>query len=61
MLLINSVRKTIQNEAKEQKGEFLGMLLGILGTMLLGTLLTCKYTIRAGKRPILVSQEQDTI
>ena len=33
-LLIKSVSKTIKNEAKEQKGGFLGMLLGTLGTLL---------------------------
>ena len=53
-LLIKS--KTIQNEAKEQKGGFLSMLLSILGASLLVTLLTrkgtsraCEGTIRAGK------------
>ena len=30
-LLITSIRKTVKNEAKEQKGRFLGMLLGTLG------------------------------
>ena len=30
-LLIKSVSETIKNEAKEQKGGFLGMLLGTLG------------------------------
>ena len=29
-LLITSIRKTVKNEAKEQKGRFLGMLLGTL-------------------------------
>ena len=33
-LLIKSVSKTIKNEAKEQKGGFLGTLLGTLGTLL---------------------------
>ena len=33
-LLIKSVSKAIKNEAKEQKGTFLGMLLGTLGTSL---------------------------
>ena len=32
----------IQNEAKEQKGGFLSMLLGTLGASLLGNLLTGK-------------------
>ena len=34
-LLTKGVRETIQNEAKEQKGGFLGMLLGTLGARLL--------------------------
>ena len=46
-LLIKVVSETIKNEAKEQKGEFLGMLLGTLGASLLGNLLTGKVTIRA--------------
>ena len=51
-LLIKGVRETIKNEAKEEKGEFLRMLLGILGASLLGNLLTGKGTIRAGKETI---------
>ena len=39
-LSINSVRETIQNEAKEQKGRFLSTLLGTLGASLLRNLLT---------------------
>ena len=46
-LLIKGVSKTIKNEAKEQEGAFLGMLLGTLGASLLGNLLTVKSTIRA--------------
>ena len=38
--LINGVSKTITNEAKEQKGDFLGMFLDTLGASLLGILLT---------------------
>ena len=34
-LLIKGVSKTIKNEAKEQKGRFLSMLLGTLGASLL--------------------------
>ena len=47
-LLIKGVSEAIKNEAKEQKGGFLGMLLGTLGASLLGNLLTGKDTIRAG-------------
>ena len=48
-LLIKSVTETIKTEAKEQKGGFLGILLGTLGASLLGHLLTGKGTIRAGE------------
>ena len=51
-LLIKGVSKTIKNEGKEQKGGFLGMLLGTLGASLLRNLLTGKGTIRAGKGTI---------
>ena len=47
-LLIKSVCQKIKNEAKDQKGRFLSMLLGTLGARLLGNLLTGKGTIRAG-------------
>ena len=51
-LLIKGVSETIKNEAKEQKGGFLKMLLGTLGASLLGNLLTGKGTIRAGEGTI---------
>ena len=35
-LLLKGVSETIQHEAKEQSGGFLGMLLGTLGASLLG-------------------------
>ena len=41
-LLIKNVSGTIKNEAKEQKGGFLGMLSGTLGASILGNLLTVK-------------------
>ena len=47
-LLIKGVSHAIKNEAKEQKGRFLRMLLGTLGGSLSGNLLTVKGTIRAG-------------
>ena len=55
-LLIKGVTETIKNEAIEQKGGFLGMLLGTLGASLLGNLLTGKGTVRAGKDTIKVVQ-----
>ena len=44
--MIKDVGKTINDEAKEQTGGFLEIL---LGTSLLGNLLTGKDTIRAGE------------
>ena len=55
-LLIKGVSEKIQNEAKEQKGRFLRMLLGTLGARLIGSLLTAKGAIRAGKGTIRAGQ-----
>ena len=52
-LLLKEVNETVQNEVKEQKGGFLGMLLGTLGASLLGNNL-------AGKGAIATSQGQGT-
>ena len=49
--------KQLKNEAKEEKGGFLGMLLGTLGASLLGNLLTGKRTIKAGEGTIRAGQE----
>ena len=38
-ILLKGVTKTIKNKTKGQKGGFLGMLLGTLGTRLLGNML----------------------
>ena len=53
-LWIKSVTETIKNEAKKQKGGFLGMLLSTLGVNSLGSLL-------AGKAAIATSQGRGTI
>ena len=50
-LLLEGVSETIQNEAKEQKGRFLSMLLCTLGASLLGNIL-------AGKGAIATSHER---
>ena len=47
-ILLKGITKTIKNETKEEKGEFLIMLLGTLGAGLLGNLLTGKGIVRAG-------------
>ena len=41
-LFIKGVGETIPNEANEQKGWFLSILLGTLDTSLLGNVLSCK-------------------
>ena len=49
-ILLKEVTKPIENETKEQRGEFLSMLLGTLGASLLGNLLSGgKGIVRAGK------------
>ena len=45
-LLLKGVSKTIQNEAKEQKWEFLSVLRGTLSASLLGNILARKQTNR---------------
>ena len=42
--------ETVKNEVKEQKGGFLGMLLGTLGASLLGNLLTRRGAITKSQR-----------
>ena len=48
-LLLKEVTETVQNQAKEQKGGFLSMLLGTLGVSLLGNISTGTATDREGK------------
>ena len=48
-LLLKGVRETVQNEAKEQKEGSLNMLLGTLGAILLGNILTGKGINSAGE------------
>ena len=51
--MLKGVTKTIENEAKEQRGGFLSMLLGTLGASLLGSLLTGgKGMMRAGEEMV---------
>ena len=47
-ILLKGVTKTIKIETKEQKGGFSSILLGNLGTSLLGNMLTGKGIVRAG-------------
>ena len=48
-LILKGVRETIQNEAKEQKGGFLSMLLSTLGARLVGNILAGKGINREGQ------------
>ena len=54
--MLKGVTETIDNDRSAQKGGFLSMLLGTLGTSLLGDLLTKnlsgKGTVRAGEGTI---------
>ena len=55
-LSIKFVSKTVKNKAKEQKEEFLSMLLGTLGASSLGNLLAGKGTNRTGEETIIGSE-----
>ena len=48
-LLLKEVSETVQNEAREQKGAFLSMLLSAIGTTLLGNILAGKEINRFGE------------
>ena len=54
-ILLKRITKAVENEAKEQRGGFLSMLLGTLGATLLGNLLSGasrvkgKGIVRAGE------------
>ena len=51
-LLLDGVTETVKNEVKEQKDDFLSMLLGTLGASLLGNMLGSRGVIRAGEGTI---------
>ena len=55
-LLIKCVCETIKNKAKEQRRGFLDTLLGAVGAILLGTLLTSKGVMRARENMIRAGQ-----
>ena len=56
-ILVKGVKDMIENEVKEQKGGFLGMLLGTLGASLLGNMLTGKGIVRAGEGVIRAGED----
>ena len=49
-LLIKGISETIKNEAKEQKGGFLSILLGTLAASTLGNALAEKGILRVGEK-----------
>ena len=53
-LIIKGEREAIENEAKEQKGDFISILLGTLGASLLGNMLPGKGVIQAGQETFKV-------
>ena len=55
-LLVKEISETIKNETKEQKGEFLSMILGTLAASLLESALTRKGVITAGEGVIRASE-----
>ena len=59
-LLIKDVSETIKNEAKEQKGGFLGIL-STLGVGLFGNILAGNVVARASAEVIVKRQGQGTI
>ena len=48
VILLKGVSETVQNKVKGQKVGFLGMLLGLLGTSLLGNILAGKGINKKG-------------
>ena len=60
-ILLDGITATVKNEVKEQKGGFLSILLGTLGSSLLGDLLTKNLSgrgvIRAGEGTIRAGYE----
>ena len=54
---IKVVAETVENKAKEQMGEFLGMLAATLASSLLGSMLSGKGVLKTGERTIRVGQD----
>ena len=47
-ILLKGETKAVKNETREQRGGFLGILVGILGSILPGNLSSGKGIVRAG-------------
>ena len=55
-MIDKGVTETVENEVKEQKGRFLGILLAILSASLLGKMLAGKGVLRAGEGTVRSGQ-----
>ena len=51
-ILLDGITETVKNEVKEQKGDFLSILLGKIAASLLGNMLEDRGVIRAGEGTI---------
>ena len=60
-ILLKGVSKTIKNEAKEQKGGFLGTLLGTLGASLLENMLAGKGFKEQEKELLKLSMDRKSL
>ena len=56
-ILLKGITEAIKNETKKQKGGFAGTLVGTLGSIWLGNLLSVKGIVRAssGKRIVIAA------
>ena len=59
--LLLGVSETIKNEAKEQKGGFISMLLGTLGASLLGNMLAGTGVMRAGEGNVRIGSKRSSL
>ena len=60
-ILLKGISKTIKNEAKEQKGGFLGTLLGTLGASLLENMLAGKGFKEQEKELLKLSMDRKSL
>ena len=60
-LLMKDIPERVENEVKEQKGGFLGMLNATLGASLLSSILVGNGIIRASEGAIVTSQGRGTV
>ena len=59
--MIDGISKTVNNKINEQRGGFLGMLLGTLRASMSWNIFTGKGVMRAGNRAIATSDWQGVV